>query len=318
MYTEVNAIFMKCLSGLHAGSGTDLGIVDMPIQREKHSGLPKVESSGIKGCLREEFECKVKGEDNNITKELVELIFGPDEKGDSHAGSAAFTDARLLLFPVRSAKGVFGYATCPYILERLNDDFRMIHDVPELVVPEISQDAPVQCTSEDLMVALKDRKQVVFEEYTYQAAITEEAREIANRIASWLEISKAQKTWIKQKLVIMPDDDFFGFVKYHTEVVTRIKIDPVKGTVEEGALFTVEMLPAESILYTLCMTGPVLADAKAKESEDYGKLRVGNEAKNIMDRIVEGTPKYLQLGGDSTLGKGLIHIDFLKKGGYAP
>jgi CRISPR-associated protein Cmr4 len=103
--------------------------VDLPIQRERHTGFPKIESSGIKGCFREEFE-RIVAEENNKTlgekglpEDFVTVAFGHETDGSIHSGSAAFTDARLLLFPVRSAKGVFAYVTCPYILKRLEEDF---------------------------------------------------------------------------------------------------------------------------------------------------------------------------------------------------
>ncbi len=46
-------------------------------------------------------------------------------------------------------------------------------------------------------------------------------------------------------------DDFKNFVKMFTEVITRTKIDNIKGTVKDGALFTEEYLPAETVMYSL-------------------------------------------------------------------
>ena len=56
MFKDIHPFFLVCESALHVGSGHDLGFVDLPIQREKHTGFPKIESSGLKGCIREAFE----------------------------------------------------------------------------------------------------------------------------------------------------------------------------------------------------------------------------------------------------------------------
>ena len=56
MYKNAKPLFFMCETPLHAGSGSDLGIVDLPIQRERHTNFPKVESSSLKGALREGFE----------------------------------------------------------------------------------------------------------------------------------------------------------------------------------------------------------------------------------------------------------------------
>ena len=49
MFKSAKPLFLIVETSLHAGSGSDLGIVDLPIQREKHTNYPKVEASGIKG-----------------------------------------------------------------------------------------------------------------------------------------------------------------------------------------------------------------------------------------------------------------------------
>jgi len=93
---------------LHPGSGSELGIVDLPIQRERHTGYPKIEGSGLKGSLREAIyssnkeieinsqKIKIKYNEGNAEKETdyLSLVFGP-KQGDEHAGSIAFTKASV-------------------------------------------------------------------------------------------------------------------------------------------------------------------------------------------------------------------------------
>ena len=52
MYKAFQPFFLIAEAPIHAGSGSEVGIVDLPIQRERHTSFPKIEGSGIKGCFR--------------------------------------------------------------------------------------------------------------------------------------------------------------------------------------------------------------------------------------------------------------------------
>ena len=39
-------------TSIHAGTGSDIGIVDLPIQRERHTEYPVIWSSSLKGAIR--------------------------------------------------------------------------------------------------------------------------------------------------------------------------------------------------------------------------------------------------------------------------
>lgn len=323
MYKNVKPIFFKAISGIHAGTGSDLGLVDLPIQRERHSGLPKIESSGVKGCIREEFEQLAK--DEKLPNDFVTIAFGPDDNGDKHAGSVAFTDARLLLFPVRSAKGVFAYATCPYILKRLFEDFAFAGLTID-IVPEIGN---AQVSSDKLFIRKSEKAgKVVLEEYAIEAEQTPDAEKLAKKIAAWLNLE--DNKYIKENLIILSDDDFRDFAQNNTEIITRIKIDSKTGTVVKGALFTAELLPAETVMYSLVMTSKIFLPEKAitdkeKELEKHGKfvtkensttvkaLRDKNtdEGKYLLNIIAANLNerKYIQIGGDATIGKGLCRVN---------
>lgn len=299
MYKHIKPIFFKAVSGIHAGTGTDLGLVDLPIQRERHTGLPKIESSGVKGCIREEFEQIVK-DNKGLPGDFVTIAFGPDDSGDKHAGSIAFTDARLLLFPVRSAKGVFAYSTCPYILSRLREEFALIG----VDVPKCEQAGKAQTSSEKLLIPGKGK--VVLEEFSIDAEKTEYAANVADAIAGWLNIENGK--YIKDNFIILSDDDFTDFTQHNTEVITRIKIDNNTGTVEKGALFTEELLPAETVMYSLCMTSKIFIDEASRKDSATVKEAGADEGKYLIDTVSEKIPKYIQIGGDATIGKGLCYV----------
>ena len=55
MAINAKPFFIKVITPLHAGSGSDLGVVDLPIQREAHTAFPKIEGSSLKGAIRSDF-----------------------------------------------------------------------------------------------------------------------------------------------------------------------------------------------------------------------------------------------------------------------
>ena len=307
MFKNVKPIFFKAMTGIHAGTGSDLGLVDLPIQRERHSGLPKIESSGVKGCLRDVFDDLLKRNDGgNLPDDFVEVAFGPEDSGDKHAGSVAFTDARLLLFPVRSARGVFAYATCPYILKRLAEDFALAGI--DIDIGAMAENEKAQVSSKKLLVA--DSGKAVLEEYTLEAAVTGYAVKLANDIANWLGLT--DRTYVRDNLIILSDDDFKDFARNNTEIITRVKIDNKKGTVAKGALFTEELLPSETVMYSLVMASKIFIEkdmrAASKTVIKANEKEGADEAKYLIDTIEANLPGYIQIGGDETIGKGLCRV----------
>ena len=113
-------IFMHCLSPMHAGSGQGFGVIDLPIVREKSTGLPYFPGSSIKGCLRDATVADARE---------IDAIFEPED-GEKHAGGLQISDARLLLFPVRCLTATFLWVTSPLLLERFRRDCSSMSIMP--------------------------------------------------------------------------------------------------------------------------------------------------------------------------------------------
>ncbi len=79
MSSKMIPFFLLCETPLHVGVGQDVGMIDMPIQRERHTGWPKIESSGLKGSIRHSFERKYKGMEQGIKD--INIAFGYDDNG---------------------------------------------------------------------------------------------------------------------------------------------------------------------------------------------------------------------------------------------
>src|SRR5712692_8487119 len=123
--------FVHALSPLHAGTGQGAGIIDLPIAREKATGLPYLPGSSLKGTLR--AQC-------NPKDQKCRQVFGPDTEGlqteNAHASSVQFSDQRLLLLPVRSLAGVFAWVTSPSVLRRLLRDIADTRSDGPTSIPE--------------------------------------------------------------------------------------------------------------------------------------------------------------------------------------
>lgn len=307
MYHKSSPLLFYCETALHAGTGSELGVIDLPIQRERHTGFPKMESSGLKGAIRERFEQKLI-ETKQISPGKVRkhdelyATFGPEE-GELHAGCLGFTDARLLCFPVKSMKGVFGWVTCPSILNRLSDDFVN----SGLAVSAVKPINKPGASGTELHIP-GSQNAVVLEEYKFVLPVHADITALATWLADAV-FPGNNNYWnakMKSSLLVLNDDDFKDFVNLSTEVVTRTKINNETGTVESGALFTEEYLPAESILYSMVLFAPVM------KIERPGKLTDAQSVEDFFQEMLTLSNNRFQAGGNATLGKGILRTSIVK------
>lgn len=312
MYKIAKPLFLHCQTAMHAGTGDDLGIVDLPIQREKHTGYPKVEASGLKGAIRESFEENATSVDDRVK---LHVAFGYDEKDASRtpsitnefkdkesrdfAGAIGFTDARIVLFPLKSLKGIFAYATCPSVLKKLEQELEDICKLSTTIETDFNIDVTKVAVAN--ATHLSNNNKAILEEYSFDCSDTDlngKANTLAGQLSTLLGITE-----LENKLVVLEDDTFADFVKNSTEVVTRIKIDNETGTVANKALFTEEYLPAECVIYSLVLASSVFAPTK-KNMFDTAK---GTDLpQKVMNYFADTLNDVIQVGGNSTLGKGIV------------
>lgn len=289
-------LFLHAQTGLHPGSGTALGTVDLPIQRERHTQWPVIPGSSLKGILRD--ACRRSAGNNGD----LFAAFGPETaEADKHAGALSLTDARILAFPVRSLKGVFAWVTCPAVLERLKRDLslgRSDADIFNLPTGPAKDKALCQQNGPLLV----DGNKLVLEEFEFER--TGDADAVAAWVSQRAGGDEATQRRLKSHLVVLHDDDFTHFVRHATEVVARVGLDYERKTVKTGALFYEEFLPAETLFYSV-----VLASASRREGH-------GKSAVDILKYLGDNLPPILQIGGDETIGKGLcaVRLDSGKDG----
>lgn len=282
-------LFIHALTGLHPGSGTALGVVDLPVQRERHTHWPLIPGSSLKGVIRAECARLV----GDRSDENVLAAFGPETGAASdHAGAVALSDARILAFPVRSLTGVFAWVTCPAVLDRLSRDLGLVGGGFS-AFPSPKKDTAA-CTADSPLIAHDGR--LMLEEFEFSCE--GDAGEIANWIAARAVEDEGSKGRLRSHLAVLHDDDFTHFVRNATEVVARVGLDYERKTVRTGALFYEEYLPAETLFYSLVLCSDSRRPDTQRSSADILKW--------LRDKELE----VLQIGGGETVGKGFCAVRF--------
>lgn len=255
----------KAMTGVHAGAGDNIGFIDKPIQRESATGFPMVESSSFKGAIKEQYASAL--DDASLYSRDCQKI-----------GELAFTDLKILFFPIACSNDIFAYVTCPYVIERFCEEAE-IFDLYDLGIYQLREMKPAEHRCYSLNNDLT-AETITLAEYKFEV-------ECKNIVFKNKKIEE-----LKSRIIIVHDNVFSDFVKYKTEVITRNRINQETGTALEKGLFTEEYLPAETIFYNFIRLFRAINTEKKLELSDF-------------ERSFKNT---FYIGGNKTLGKGILKI----------
>jgi len=321
-------LYLYTETPLHPGVGAEPGWVDLPIQREAHTGHPLVQGPGLKGALRSAAlrwaEGARRGEaGQGQWKDKVVAVFGPETGNASdHAGCLSVGDAHVLLFPVASFSGVFGWVTCPGVLARYRRDATRagLSDLPD-VPQDPGQDRVWVAERSGLL--LDGAQCVALGDVAFSTVRNGQGQ--ACPVAAWAEHlgpflpDPFLANRLRKNLAVVDDEAFAFFVRHRTEVVTRIRMDPDLGTARERGLWTEELLPPDTLLYAPVAAAPPRTEAPAGledgskvlyfvrgkvlgQAEQPGARRGQRQAGEAQRRRTG----LLRLGGGATVGRGLV------------
>ena len=228
MKQKIMTIFAR--TPVCVGAGSSVGAIDLPIMRERHTRIPIIPGSSIKGVLRDLWNTK---DDNGkiAADDVQDNIFGKSEA----AGKLIVGEGRTLAFPVRSARGMFAWVTSPLALERFARDTADKIDIPFL------EDMECIASSE-----LCNDNKAVFEEYCFER----KAGLPADLLETFKKLSD-DEVWksVSHRLAVISDEMFSYFVENTCEIPARICIDDKTGIVEN--LFNQEQVPSETMFYNV-------------------------------------------------------------------
>lgn len=282
-------LLFQAITPIHVGSGQDVGLVDLPVIRERTTGHPFLPGSGIRGALRDRCEDK--------DAELTRRLFGEDREGqDLSAGCLSILDAHLLLFPVRSVPGPFVWITCPFVIAR----YRRLVD--ELTGHEAGLTMPSAPPGEGRYRGGKD--QTYLEEYPF-------LKDKEGGEWTWNANLDGVKS---ERVVLLGDADFLHFVRHATIVRQRNRLSTAK-TVLGGNLFSVEMVPAETWLFGFAgATQERIREDEAAEREPLSppapmnKETTARKLRELLTGQESGSETHVILGGDESVGLGITRM----------
>jgi len=285
---------VHAMSPLHPGTGQAVGTIDLPIARERPTGIPLLPGSSLKGALR------ARGTDPALTRDA----FGPETTNASdHSWSVQFSDAHLVLLPVRSVAGTYAWVTSRYLLQRFA---RTAREARVAFPPLPAAPAAGACTvaGTDLIVRVGTQGKVVLEDLDFLATVDRASPPgplvaCANRLGERLfpHGSTDWEYWrasLRGRLCLIADDTMSFLLDYSTEVTARVRLAEETKTVAKGALWYEETLPAETVLAALVLATGVRGNGRTeRKAEDLAAY---------VEAITRD--KLIQLGGKSTVGRG--------------
>lgn len=302
-------MFLRAVTPLHAGIGRAGGVVDLPVQRDLY-GYPVIYASSLKGALKSTC-MKVNQGNKSICKELFGSLPG---EIPTQPGKVAVLDVQPLLIPVRLLRGVYGYITSPLLLKRFVDYAEIIEassrELGELVEEIEIESSRVLVKSYD-SISIKSRIKngdrekdyiVVNEEYWLEPETSRV--DLIDKLVGYLPGQLQQDLGLRgggqredlSRLLVVSDSDDVSLqiVEKSLLRLQRIRLKEDVKVVDEGALWSEEYVPRNTVFYTLIL---------------YSNTSSSQRFREYLGR----TGGYLILGGDETIGRGLVKLYFMER-----
>lgn len=275
---QAKAIFWQALTPIHPGTGQDSGsVIDLPVAREAATKFPVIPASSLKGVLRDGRG--LDKDDESPEAIAARKIYGyagkkkkansTEEEDISQAAELTLTDARVLFLPVRSYAGAFALITCPLVLQRLERDAAAL-GCP-LNLPK------AEAVSEQALAgnAIQHDKKVILEDIDLSVAGSSD--ELAKAISQ--AVFGQEETYLIERFALVSNDVFGFFSETGMEVIARVRLKEETKTVQDGGLWYEEAIPAETI---------------------FSSFAIGR------DGFAELNKPYIQIGGQASVGRGLL------------
>ncbi len=309
-------LYLFTRTPLHVGAGSSVGAIDQPIIRERHTGFPVIPASSLKGTFADAWNDGLLDEQNEKgggRKVRVKTdgsacdaawLFGSDSDKHAAAGALQFSEARLLAFPIRSARGSFAWISSPLQIERAVRDGVFDKAVTDKL-SEPGDDEAIFDSGNSSKIALGN--QIVVEEYTLRSKNWLGLAKLGEGLADLL---KDDPVWqeVKDRLVILSNGMMSFFARNACEVAQHVRIDDDTGTAAGGALFNQENVPSEAFFYSVLHATDERTASKASER------RKAVEAVDTFGKKVEAV-KVFQFGGDASTGLGYCTVTVTKPQG---
>jgi CRISPR-associated protein Cmr4 len=280
---------------LHVGAGSSVGAIDQPIQRERHTGFPIIPGSSLKGSFADHWNDSLttdeKGNRTRGTTTDAAWLFGADDANNACAGALSFSEARLLAFPIRSAKGGYAWITCPMLLQRASRDGLLSAEIVASI-HEPRDDQALFALNGPLDLPTE---QLVLEEYCF-SHIGTPPPDLHGQMASLID----DILWksVQERLVILSNGCLSHFVRTTCEVAQHVRISDKSGTAADGALFNQENVPSDTLFYSSIL----ISHGRGAHQDSTAEAALTAFQEKLQNAEV------FQFGGDASTGLGFCGV----------
>lgn len=274
---------------VHAGGSESIGAVDLPIQREAGTGLPVIWGQSLKGALREAARDARWGLDDerSVFGSRPPGYAGNDDKADEGSGDGTLVkgqvsigDAQLLLFPAPTLREAFAWLSAPLVLNRLRRKLALLATGTTEVFDLRPQDGTAAGTTDWQGLQVVGPVRCTVRADPRSTALGAALAGLVCPTAGAFDFTRDKLT---TDVLTVDDTTLAAVAEMGTDIVARVQLNPDSKTVANGPFYS-ENLPAESVLVAY-LDGP-------------------EEKLALLDGLLNGKP--LRLGGDETLGKGIL------------
>lgn len=289
-------IFLRALTPIHAGTGRGGEIIDLPVQRDEF-GFPCIWASSLKGAIRSAFSRPASKDEG-----CIRLAFGSEPLGDiEYSSHVSFLDARLLLVPMRSLRGVWVYATSPHLIGYLRLYLETVGNNFACNLKNI--EANISSTGN---IFVNGRNALLNEEWVE----LKEAPQLIDDILAPILPHRLLENVRERGLVVLDDDLMKNLLGRSMFIQYRVRLSRETKTVEEGP-WSEEYLPEETVLVSAIIGrnphSKVLERARCK----LGSTNICNW---MLERMFNDLGGKLWVGGKETLGRGFLEVHAVQGG----
>lgn len=234
---NVKGFTITTMSNLHVGSGEqNFGIVDNLVQKDAITQIPNINSSSLKGAIKDHFMSNSPAWTNALKR-----AFGDE----TSAGEIKFLEASLLALPARSNTQIFFLATTKGILDSyVNSQQVFMKKTLSLNIPAIEP------KSETVFISTNDQDSYVEDfKAEYDA-----------------ELEVISKLLFNGKPIALFSDEVFKTLSL--PIITRNKI--AKHEEDDNNLFYEEVVPRNAIFYTY-MINPIQTHMNEIDKDEIQK-----------------------------------------------
>ncbi|WP_434743966.1 type III-B CRISPR module RAMP protein Cmr4 [Micromonospora sp. SH-82] len=297
-------LYLYAESPVHAGASDSLGVLDLPVQREATTRYPVIWGQSLKGALRQAAL------DAGLD-ELVVPVFGSPVRGSGDAevelsaGRLTVGDAQVVAMPVPTLQRTFAWVTSELALYRLARKYARLGTSglpqPSRIAPEGGVAASSTWTGTGsagnqvlgpCLVELGDAPDRLLRHWAAQLAT-----DVLGGVDSDAPLV-ALGDKLREDLLAVGSDVMPILLTECTEFVARVQLKEGK-TVQHGP-FHSEYLPSETIL---------AASLTLRPMPPTGGLTTDDAVEFLRDLLHD---RLIQVGGDETIGKGLVWARLLR------